>query len=272
MNFTLRSIAQRYPSNHYSLILWSHGTGWLPPNTSPPYTKGYSHPVDVKSFGKRNKTEMSIQDLAAGIPDDIFEVLIFDACFMGCVEVAFELKAKAKYFIASPTEILAQGFPYKSTIPLFYNDKVDAVLLGESFFSYYNQQEGDYRSASIGVINLLEIEELARITRDLLATEDSVFLIDREQIQAFDSYSKNIFFDFEQAMKNICTSQNLKPFTEQLYKTVLYCAHTDYFMNIFRIETFCGMSCYVPQLDNLKLNEYYQTLSWYNEGGFNVFF
>lgn len=41
-------IIKQYPSESYSLILWSHGTSWLPPNTV------------LKSFGVDNNEEMDI--------------------------------------------------------------------------------------------------------------------------------------------------------------------------------------------------------------------
>jgi hypothetical protein len=271
MNLILMEIVQQYPAEHYSLVLWSHGTGWLPPNTTFQYTKQYSSSAAVKSFGRRQKTEMSIRDLTLGIPENTFDILIFDACFMGSIEVAFELKDKAEYFIASPTEILAQGFPYKSVIPLFYTDRVNPVLIGNSFFDYYNRQEGEYRSASVGVINLSEIKKLAQITCKIL-TNTNIPIMDRSEIQNFDRYSTNVFYDFKQTMMYICKEQNdIRNFINQLEKTVIYSAYTDYFLNTLEINSFCGTSCYIPY-NNDNLNKYYKTLSWCRESGFNIFF
>lgn len=92
-------VMELYPSESYGLILWSHGTGWLPPayNT-------------LKSFGLDENFEMDILDLEEAIPDKTFEYIIFDACLMESVEVVYQLRYKVPYILASPTEILANGF------------------------------------------------------------------------------------------------------------------------------------------------------------------
>lgn len=33
MSYIINDVIQKYPSKKYCLNLWSHATGWLPPNT-----------------------------------------------------------------------------------------------------------------------------------------------------------------------------------------------------------------------------------------------
>ena len=40
------------------------------------------------------------------------DFIIFDACFMGSVEVAYELRDVCDKIVASPTEVIAEGMDY----------------------------------------------------------------------------------------------------------------------------------------------------------------
>jgi hypothetical protein len=55
---------------------------------------------------------------------------------------------------------------------------------------------------------------------------------------------------------------------EQLEKTVLYKANTEEFLEMYDINTHCGLSCYIPLDNRNDLNNYHQQLSWCNAGGF----
>ena len=110
MKEMLSDIINKYPSKRYSLILWSHATGWLPSDKILTYPRKAVVPTKMRSFGDSNGSQMEIRDLANSIPSNVFDLIIFDACYMGGVEVAYEIKDKANYIIASPTEVLQQGF------------------------------------------------------------------------------------------------------------------------------------------------------------------
>lgn len=276
MNSIINDIIQRYPSKRYSLILWSHGSGWLPANTLLTYSTRSTPIVELKSFGESDDIQMDIHDLAVGIPDNLFDIIIFDACHMGCIEVSYELKDKAHYIIASPTEILAQGFPYESIVPLFYSENA-AVSIGKRFFDYYEQQDEPYRSATIGVVKTSELNSLAQKTKELISQYHvpQTFFNEVANIQYYDRYKNKIFYDFKQTIDYLCISNNVVPssFYEQLEKTVLYSAHTERFINEFDIKNSCGLSCYIPNKNHaLNIVDYYKNLKWYYESGFNVFF
>lgn len=82
------------------MVYWSHGEGWIPyPVTSTRWVG-----QDTGDGDKR----MNISALAS-VLDEIphLDFLLFDACFMQSVEVAYELRSYTDYFLASPTEIPA---------------------------------------------------------------------------------------------------------------------------------------------------------------------
>ena len=143
MSNVLRDALSYYKGdNRYKgLVLWSHGNAWLP--------KGYhietenKSGVKVKSFGKDmspREGAMELPDLAEVLNPYRFDYILFDACFMGSVEVLYELRHSARYFIASPAEILADGFPYHHLLPYLIG-KLQLEKATEAYYSYYNALE-----------------------------------------------------------------------------------------------------------------------------------
>jgi hypothetical protein len=190
----IEAIINKYPAEEYGLILWSHGTSWMPAGNS------------LRSFGKDNGNEINIPDLAKALPIR-FNFILMDACLMGAVEVAYELKDKTDYFIASSTETIYTGFPYDKIIPELLKPQINFKAVAQHYFEYYNAMRGAYRSATISVVD-----------------------------------------------------------------TIMYNNHTPQFILQYDINTYCGLSCYIPHPQRRDMNEYYQSLKWYEDSGWNYFF
>jgi hypothetical protein len=90
MHQILSDIITDCPAENYGLILWSHGTGWLPAGAT---TDNQSKQIEQRSFGRDNDSEMNIFELKVALPRH-FDFIIFDACYMGTIEVIYELEAK----------------------------------------------------------------------------------------------------------------------------------------------------------------------------------
>lgn len=277
MNHMISDVVQNYPSKQYSLILWSHATGWLPSNTILSVSKRAIVSTKSKSFGESNDIQMDIQELALGIPDNLFDIIIFDACFMGSIEVLYEIKDKSDYIIASPSEILSDGFPYRTVIPLLFEKEANVSLIGTAFFNYYDNQTGPYRSGTIGVIKTSELTELAIKTKLLISEINDVDDLANKlaNIQFYDRFKNKVFYDFAQTIECFYekTDTKLSSFQNQLNETVIYKAYTPQFMDAFDIKNCSGLSCYIPDKDHASnIISYYKDLKWYDESGFNILF
>jgi hypothetical protein len=91
-------------ANKKALILWNHGSAW---DDTDPYTpKGISYDDQSRDF-------LTILELKNALRGTHWDVLGFDACLMGSVEVLYELKDLADYFLASPGEIPSYGWDYR---------------------------------------------------------------------------------------------------------------------------------------------------------------
>ncbi|MDR1340381.1 MAG: hypothetical protein LBK58_10070 [Prevotellaceae bacterium] len=261
MNNLLREIIEMYPSDDYGLILWSHGTSWLPAG------------MQLKSFAADGNRQMDIPELTEALPLR-FSFILFDACLMGSVEVAYELKDRADYIIASSGETIYEGFPYDLIIPELIKQQPDFRKVAENYFMYYNGQENElYRSATISVVNTRELEALAAVTAQAIAGQAfDMTTFDRRSVQRLDVYAEQYTFDFMDFVNKAFPETDKTALTEHLNKAILYKAHTDGFIGMYDIDTFCGLSCYIPHPSRDDLNSYYLYLNWSQASGFmNLF-
>jgi hypothetical protein len=260
MQSVLNEIIKIYPAGHYGLVLWSHGTSWLPAG------------IALRSFGKDSGKEMNIPGLAGALPVK-FDFILFDACLMGAVEVAYELKDKTDFLIASSTETIYSGFPYDQIIPELLAPEVNPAQVAQKYFDYYDKQQGAYRSATISVTDTHELEALAEISA--LVIGDNPFNMtdfNRTAVQRLDVYVEQYVFDFLDFTAKAFPQADQTALREQVNKTVTYKAHTPRFIEEYDISTYCGLSCYIPHPQRNDLNAYYQQLKWCKAAGFSKLF
>ena len=113
------------PATHYGMVIGCHGLAWVPVRGQQnvqgrKYAPGSVHydiqgPVTTRYIGGLNpETQIETSQLAGAMADAGLhtEYLLFDACYMSSVEVAYEFKDVTHYLIASPTEVISYGFPY----------------------------------------------------------------------------------------------------------------------------------------------------------------
>jgi hypothetical protein len=257
MKQILQEVIERYPAQEYGLILWSHGTSWMPAGNR------------LRSFGKDSGKEINIPDLADALPVK-FDFILMDACLMGAVEVAYELKDKTDFIIASSTETIYTGFPYDQIIPELLASQINLKAVAQHYFDYYNSLQGAYRSATISVIETQYLPELANQLKRLFnENEINRMSINRSSVQRLDVYEEQYTFDLLDFVNTLFPTAEKEAFVNQLNRTVIYKAHTPMFLSDYEIKTYSGLSCYIPVFERNDLNEYYYTLQWFNESGFN---
>jgi hypothetical protein len=262
MGQTLSEIIGMYPAEGYGLILWSHGTSWLPANHL------------LKSFGQDGGRQMNIPELAEALPLKL-DFILLDACLMGAVEVAYELREKADFIVASSAEIIQKGFPYDVIIPELTSRNPDLKRVAEIYFDYYRQLPGMLQSATISLVDARELEKLAAVTRMLISEslqQPDMDAFDRMSVQRLDRYSEQYVFDFGDFISKAFPEADKSELTSQLNKTVLYKAHTPSFMKEYDIATYSGLSSYIFSSARSDLNTYYRRLSWYGASGYAILF
>lgn len=265
MRKILNEIIIMYPSKEFGLILWSHGSNWMPANAALKSAR-------EKSFGEKSGNRMNIPDLAAALPIK-FNFILFDACLMGSIEVAFELREKTDYIIASSTEILADGFPYTEIIPEIIQPTINLKLVAQKYFEHYNIQEGEYRSATITLIDTKQLYDLSLEMNNLFVENDlNINSFDRKTVQRLDTYDEQYVFDLLDFVNIAFPITDKQHFKDCLEKVVLYKSSTPMFISLFEIKAYCGLSCYLPVSEWSNLNSYYKGLEWYKLSGINKLF
>lgn len=120
-----------YPTCALDLVLWSHGDGWLPDYARSAPMRAIGVDNGNNSYSDLTLGSIEIDELAAslsGLPQKV-DRLMFDACYMQCVEVCYALRGAAEWIIASPAEIPGDGAPYETVVAAFFaSDGVTAVL------------------------------------------------------------------------------------------------------------------------------------------------
>ncbi len=119
----IRYARESFPSTHLALILWDHGNGWLP-GADPSATDADARDgkaVRAVCQDSTQGTVLSVADvregiLAAGAPVDI---LGFDACLMGMIEIAHEMAACADIMVASEKTVPLEGWNYRLALDAF---------------------------------------------------------------------------------------------------------------------------------------------------------
>jgi len=264
MKNVIQDVIADFPAQSYGLVLSSHGTSWLPSE----YTGM------LRSFGEESGERMEIYDLAAGLPDNMFDFILFDACSMGGIECVFELKDKASYIISSPSEVLTQGFPYTEILPYMFTDEANVEQIAKDFYTYYNNNtSAPY--GNVSVTKTSELDELASITREIIQSAglEGMYALPLSNIQILSNLpsSPTALYDFDNLMENLATSDQYKQFQTILDKTitakyatkVIYCTKQYNGSRYYPVNHFSGLSIYPLQEKLTELNTWYEQLEWY---------
>lgn len=261
MRGVIDEVIKLYPAENYGLILWSHGTAWFPGNVS----------SMLRSFGQDGNEMMEIDHLKEALPDRIFDFILFDACYMASTEVIYALREKADYIIGSPTETLADGFPYEKILPLMFQETADLESICQEFYNYYNILSGSYRSASVSLSATAPMEKLAQTVKDIVkGKEEAIYNLPISELQQLEhlTNSQHALYDFDDFISRLATPEQYTVFRECLDEVILYKQTTPFatYMNRttpLAINRFSGLSIYVPQKALGTLTAWYKGTDWY---------
>ncbi|MDE6340936.1 MAG: hypothetical protein K2K93_01330 [Muribaculaceae bacterium] len=257
-------------SDKYGLILWSHGTGWLPNFSDHGKDTGAS--VPQRSFGldKNGSTSdyCDIHELAQAIPDGMFDYIWFDLCYMMGIEVCYQLRDKCDYICGYPTEDWSTGMNYDSTLPMLAAPVPDLTGAAESFFSHYNMSG---LAVTVTVARTAPLEELAEAAAAVYAAGSRPG--SSTGLQNYSRLSKKgqELFDFGQFTERYLQDDPDNPlitrFRAALDKVVEYgaCSVASFdgqYGTPFNPEIYSGFSCHFPGTAAVASEAYYSELDW----------
>ncbi len=281
-----------YPADSYGLTLWSHGSGWLPgtDQSGGTTTKAFGVDDDNNTMDQDEGTQMDILDLKTALLDcPYFRYILFDACDMQGIEVAYELKDCAAYFIASPTEVPAYGAPYDEVTPAFFTEDNTAKAIALAYYGPYEEtysydgsssplrstntggpgyydggtdQSTGYRyGIAISVVDASKLEELAAATKSIISSYISDgATISTNGIYSYDDNYYNFYYDLDGFIQGLTgNDDNYTSWKEIFDGAVPYFYTTGYTYNSYAedgsggmvsMEDASGLSTFIPNNSN----------------------
>ncbi|KAA6345045.1 hypothetical protein EZS27_007346 [termite gut metagenome] len=279
-----------FPANSYGLVLWSHGDGWGPPDWK----------VTSRSFGQDGSDKMNISDLRNVLEDYHFDFILFDACFMQTVEVAYELRACSDYFIGSPTEIPGPGAPYQILVKSMFatcNTEETAIDIARNYYDFYalkyNGGQGSSNQnwtggVSVSVVKSAELVPLAAATQNIFTQYlNSETVIYTPDIMCYDplrfsSYDplrfSSYYYDIDSFIYSLTGDDNADyTFWHMAFENAVPYFETtekNYSMygggGMFSMKNATGLSIYIPKKNLTDINAFYATYQWYTAAGWDA--
>lgn len=268
MEEVLRNAFTLFPADSYGFVFSSHAGGWIPATTKA-----------SRSIGLYRNTSMDIDEFrdVLSVVGQHLEFILFDACFMQSVEVAYELRNQVGYFIGSPTEIPGPGAPYDQLVKYFFKEKDAAVQIAQSYFASYRQRytgrvpisNDDWTGGvSVSVIKGSALDNLAVETERIMSKYQGK--VSGSDIMCYDMSGSKYYYDLD-ALVRLLTENNktdyviwkeafakARPYWETTSKN-----YSGYTRNVFSMEGAEGISIYIPSGANTsRTNNYYRTYDW----------
>lgn len=274
----LNEVRQNAEALNYALIIGGHGCGWSCAddwinypnqaksfNTQQTFDTSFSgiqfgadpNNPTTRFFGSVDRKENSIDlsTLAEGIKQSGIKMqyILFDVCYMGNVETAYELKDVTNYLIATSSEIMANGIPYRSMWSYLNGTTPNYSSLVNGIVNFYKNSSTPY--CNMAAIDCRQLDALANVMKEINQKYTLDTTIPLDSIQPLDGFLPHLSYDMAVYVDSLKPSGYLKEqFNNQLKKTVKAAAHTEYAYTALdlypevtiKVKNYCGLSISDP--------------------------
>lgn len=277
-------VESMYPAKEYGMLMWSHASGWQPANL-------LSLSGVTRSFGQDSNTgslasKMDIPkmaDVLRSFPK--FKYIMFDACFMQCIEVAYDLKDVADYLIGAPCEIPGPGAYYNKLVPaMFSNDPAHDLV--DNYWQPYKAENdknpsGEY-GAVIAALDCSQVDNFTAVTREVLPAYQENMSFDTGPLQVYLPYDTWVsdqispYYDMKGEMQQVLSAEDYEKWEAALEKLIVAKGATQSFFseyhnpNIFVDQAkFSGLAGYIPHFypGSGKWDALFRKTTWYEAAG-----
>lgn len=282
----LAEVMGTFPSDEYSLVLWSHGSNWKVENGSASKVSSRAVLQDVNSGGQ-NGSWLNIAELRGvlkGLPQRM-HFLMFDACFMQSVEVAAELYDLTNWIIASPVEIPGVGAPYNMIMEGLCCKDIRGIV---NNYHDYCIEGSKRKGVLLSAIDCTEFDAFAAVTSQYVPEvfrKDAMPSLSGVQLFAprfrTDKTDWPIpSYDIRSVMAHLLDKDDYEVWETQWRCTVPYCVSDDKWDTIYigsgynsltDADHYGGVAMSVPDAiyENRGWNDNFSSLRWYGMAGWD---
>ena len=214
-----------YPAQHLALIFWDHGDGWRALRTVGLDQSSDSYLFMFRVFkALKNLKEKGIS----------FDLIGFDECLMGTLEVLYDVKDFTKNVVVSEGFEPGEGWDYSKILSfLVENPESNGYALGREIVNSFNQTYGNLSTDNTLTLTLFEkgrIEDIVDNLTDLTAYLNSATFADfknaRENLSTFADASvpcSYCYVDLYEFVNNLnyTEAENVKNLIDGAYKVVI---------------------------------------------------
>ena len=280
MSTVISQTVSYFPADSYGFVFLSHSSSWVPADQD----------ANSRSIGIYRRTQMNITDfhdvLLSSFPKPL-KFILFDSCYMQAVEVAYELRDCAEYFIGSPTEIPGPGAPYSVVVPEMFTETDLAKNIAAAYFNEYNSRytgldagsnDNWTGGVSISVIDAAALDNFAMVTKTIIPKYiQERKEVNRNDVMLYDFSGPRANYDFDDLVQNLTGGKDnadYRAWRQVFDEAVVYWKTTpknySAFKRMFSMEKAEGLSTYIPNGSyNSTMNDFYRTLQWYSAAGWN---
>jgi clostripain len=195
-----------YPANHYALILWDHGGGWK---------SGVC--IDGGDYITMPELHQAINNITSNGANPL-DVIGMDACLMGSLEVAYEIKDYAYFFVGSAELVPGDGFEYQSILA---SSNLSSITSAQTWAQYlvtaYGSRYGsDNDNPTLMAADLQQISALS----SNLSTFATLLINDlsSEKTHISDAWSASRHYTDDNTYSSVYRSfLDLYDFSEEIY-------------------------------------------------------
>ncbi|MFX0090480.1 MAG: clostripain-related cysteine peptidase [Candidatus Hodarchaeota archaeon] len=259
-----------FSADHYILDLWGHGAG-----------------IDGICFDYTNwHDKLTIEEMQAAIEaseaayNEKIDIICHDACLMGMIEVAFELRNVADYFVSSEETVPDNGYDYKDIINrLLANTSMTPQQVANEIVNSYHDQYTQESDTTLSAIELSTLSNIIPYVNNFAGNlsltipegHTNAIINARADTAEFDD---NDFIDFIHFAENIEANTtlmsnypNLQASVTALIDRLNECIFSNYQHPIYSSHA-NGLSIYMPYGENVNINRYnsstgnYAAIDW----------
>jgi len=204
-----------YPADHYALIIWNHGGGWRSLTNNGAFKEVASDDTDNDVlYATELRSALQTITNNGTLPLDM---LGFDACLMGMIEVDAQIMPYAAVRVGSEKTEPGEGWPYDTILtnlvnnPAMSSSQLGTVIVDRYYASYANGQTQSAVNLGTPYNNLKSaVNELASVLMSRGLPYKTAILTARRNTQLFDNRPHLDLYDLAYQLQQKVPDQTIK--------------------------------------------------------------